>query len=212
MVKPYRLFAAKGGGSMIVEAAFAFTKLPLKIQGVEWSDLGWESRTLKTINPLGQVPTLVLPDGTVLTETAAIFLHLADRAKAFPLVPAATSPHRTAFLRWLVFLVAAVYPTFTYGDVPERWVGAPKERGAGKALRTSTDEHRKTLLSFLETQAKGPYFLGRNMSALDIYLWVLATWRPGKDWLAANCPELSAIAAKTAGHPVCQKVMSRNGY
>ena len=41
MAKSYRLFAAKGGGSMIVEVAFGFTKLPLKIQNVEWSDLGW---------------------------------------------------------------------------------------------------------------------------------------------------------------------------
>lgn len=212
MVKPYRLFAAKGGGSMIVEAAFGFTKLPLKIQNIEWSDLGWDSRTLKAINPLGQVPTLVMPDGAVLTESAAMILHLADRVKTFPLVPAATSPNRAAFLRWLIFIAAAVYPTFTYGDVPERWVGAPKEKGAGKALRTSTDEHRKVLLRFLETQAKGPYFLGKTMTAIDLYLWILATWRPGKDWLSANCPKLSAIAAKTAGHPVCAKVMRRNGY
>lgn len=212
MAKSYRLYAAKGGGSMIIEAAFAFTKLPLKVQNVEWSDLGWESRTLKDINPLGQVPTLVLPDGTVLTESAAMILHLADEVKGFPLVPPATSPSRASFLRWLVFLTAAVYPTFTYGDVPERWVGAPKEKGAGKALRTSTDEHRKVLLGFLETQAKGPYFLGKTLSALDLYLWILATWRPGKDWLAVNCPKLTAIAAKTAEHPACRKVMRRNGY
>jgi len=212
VIKPYRLFAARGGGSMIVEAAFGFTKLRLRIQNVEWSDLGWESRTLKEINPLGQVPTLVMPDGTVMTESAAMILHLADRAKAFPLVPAATSPQRAAFLRWLVFLNAAVYPTFTYGDVPERWVGAPKEKGAGKALRTSTDEHRKVLLRFLETQAKGPYFLGKTMTALDLYLWILATWRPGKEWLAANCPKLAAIAATAGEHPVCRKVMRRNGY
>jgi GST-like protein len=141
-----------------------------------------------------------------------MILHLADRTKAFSLVPAATSPQRAAFLRWLMFLASAIYPTFTYGDVPERWVGAPKEKGAGKALRTSTDEHRKVLLRFLETQAKGPYFLGKTMTALDLYLWILATWRPGKDWLAANCPKLTAIAAKTAEHPVCVKVMRRNGY
>ena len=212
MAKSYRLYAAKGGGSMIVEAAFGFTKLPLKVQNVEWSDLGWESRTLKAINPLGQVPTLVMPDGSVMTESAAMILHLADRTKAFPLVPAASSLQRAAFLRWLVFLASAVYPTFTYGDVPERWVGALKEKGAGKALRTSTDEHRKMLLSFLETQAKSPYFLGKTMTALDLYLWILATWRPGKDWLAANCPKLAAIAATTAEHPVCRKVMRRNGH
>lgn len=33
------------------------------------------------INPRGQIPALTLPDGTVVTESAAIVLHLAD---AFP--------------------------------------------------------------------------------------------------------------------------------
>jgi GST-like protein len=211
MPKPYRLYAASGGGSMIIEAAFAFTKLPLQVRNVEWSDLGWESRALKTMNPLGQVPTLVMPNGTILTESAAMILHLADRQKGFALVPAATSPHRASFLRWLVFLAAAVYPTFTYGDLPERWVGTPKDRGAGQVLRASTDAHRKVLLALLEAQAKGPYFLGRAMSALDLYVWVLATWRPGGEWLAANCPKLSAIAARTAEHPACKKVQGRNG-
>jgi GST-like protein len=48
------------------------------------------------------------------------------------------------------------------------------------------------------------------MSALDLYLWVLATWRPGEEWLAAHCPKLSAIAARTAQHPACKKVQDRN--
>jgi len=155
MPKPYRLYAASGGGSMIIEAAFAFTKLPLQVRNVEWSDLGWESRALKTMNPLGQVPTLVMPNGTILTESATMILHLADRQKGFALVPAATSPHRASFLRWLVFLAAAVYPTFTYGDVPERWVGTPKDRGAGQVLRASTDANRKVLLKYRGRTPKG---------------------------------------------------------
>ncbi len=210
MAKPYKLFAAKGGGSMIVEAAFGFTKLPLTIKDVSWDDLGWDSKMLKDLNPLGQVPTLVLPDGSVMTESAAIFLHLADRVKDYPLVPSQRHKQRAAFLRWLVFLVAAVYPTFTYGDVPERWVGVSKDKGAGKALRHATDEHRKVLLEFLEVQVTGPWFLGRTMSALDVFVWVLAKWRPGTDWLKAECPKLSEIARAMSQHVVCKRVTARN--
>ena len=156
MAKPYKMYAAKGGGSMIVEAAFGFTKLALTIKDVDWDDLGWGSKTLKGLNPLGQVPT------------------------------------------------------FTYGDVPQRWVGAPKDKGAGKALRQSTDEHRQMLLRFLELQVKGPWFLGRTMSALDVYVWVLATWRPGTDWLKAECPKLFRIAEAMGQHEVCKRVAERN--
>jgi len=206
----YRLFAAKQGGSMIVEAAFGFTKLPLTVKDIDWKDLGWKSKALAGINPLGQIPTLELPDGTILSESAAIILHLADKVPKFPLVPSPKAATRPEFLRWLVFLTSALYPTFTYGDVPERWVGQPKDKGAGKALRTSTDEHRKVLLAFLETQVRGPWFLGRNMSALDLYVWVLATWRPGRAWYAQHCPKLLKVADALEKHPVCRRVAARN--
>ena len=208
--KTYKLYAANGGGSMIVEAAFAFTKLPLTIVDMPWSDTGWNSKALKGLNPLGQVPTLILPDGSVMTESAAIVLYLADKEKNFELVPPPGHKQRAAFLRWLVFLVSAVYPTFTYGDVPERWVGEPKDKGGGKALVGATDEHRKVLWRFVETQVKGPWFLGKTFSALDIYLWPMTAWRPGRDWFKAECPKIHTIAMKVKAHPGMKKVAARN--
>ena len=44
---------------------------------------------LLPINPTGQIPTLVLPDGSVLTESAAILIHLADAHPDSGLLPAA---------------------------------------------------------------------------------------------------------------------------
>jgi GST-like protein len=206
----YRLFAATQGGSMIVEAAFGFTTLPLTVKDIDWKDLGWKSKALASINPLGQIPTLELPDGTIMSESAAIILHLADQVPKFPLVPSPKSTTRPEFLRWLEFLTSALYPTYTYGDVPVRWVGQPKDKGAGKALRASTDEHRKVLLKVLETQVRGPWFLGRDLSALDLYVWVLATWRPGREWYAQHCPKLLKVADALEEHPVCRRVAARN--
>ncbi len=210
MPKNHKLYAAKGGGSMITEVAFAYTKIPLDIIDIDSKDLGWQSKALRELKPLGQVPTLLLPDGTVMTESAAMFLHLADRVKDYALVPAASSKQRPAFLRWLVFLVAALYPTYTYGDVPERWVDAGKDKGAGKLLRQTTDGHRKVLLKYIEAHVKGPWFLGRTRSALDVYIWVLAMWRPGKDWWASECPELTHIAEQMGESKICRQVLKRN--
>lgn len=208
--KPYKLYGASGGGSMIVEAAFAFTELPVEFVDVPWKDTGWNSKVLKKLNPLGQVPTLILPDGKVMTESAAIILHLADTVPDFELVPPPGHPDRAAFLRWLMFLVAAVYPTFTYGDVTERWVGAGHKEGAGQALRESTDEHRKTLWRYVEGQIKGPWFLGKTFSALDLYMWPMKYWRPGRDWFEKECPKLSKIGAAAKALPAVKKVAARN--
>ena len=46
MAKMHTLYAAKGGGSMIVELAFAEANLPLTIIDVAWEDTGWNSKPL----------------------------------------------------------------------------------------------------------------------------------------------------------------------
>ncbi|MBP6013270.1 MAG: glutathione S-transferase family protein [Alphaproteobacteria bacterium] len=210
MTKPYKLYATNGCGSMIVEIAFGLAKVPFEIVDVPWSDTGWKSKALKKLNPLGQVPTLLLPDGTVMTESAAILFHLADTVPGFELIPPAGHPSRAEFLRWQLFLVSAVYPTFTYGDVTERWVGEPYKVGAGKLLRESTHGHRQDLWKFVEKQIEGPWFLGETFSALDIYTWAMTLWRPGRDWFRAECPKLHKIGARLDDHPVVKKVAARN--
>jgi GST-like protein len=206
---PYRLYGAKGGGSMIVEAALARAGAPVEFVDLDWDDVGWTSRTLVPLNPLGQVPTLVMPDGSVMTESAAIVLHLAERYPTAGLAPAPDDAVRAAFLRWLIFLVSAIYPTFTYGDVPKRWVGG--DETAGKLLRAGTDEHRNMLWQYVEPHIPGPWFLGEQWSVLDLYLWPMTFWRPGRAWFAEHCPKLHAIGVAMDADPVCRAVAKRNG-
>jgi GST-like protein len=206
----YKLYGAKGSGSMIVEAAFGRARLPVEFVDLAFDDVGWGSRSLAPLNPLGQVPTLVMPDGSIMTESAAIVLHIAERAPQANLVPALDHPQHTAFLRWLVFLVSPVYSTFTYGDVPKRWVAG--DEAAAMALRTSTDEHRNLLWRYVEARIDGPWFLGATWSALDLYMWTMTFWRPGRDWFKAECPKLHAIGVAMDADPVCKAVAARNGF
>src|SRR5512142_1592695 len=111
------------------------------------------------------------------------------------LIPPPGDRTRAAFYRWSVFLVAAVYPTFTYGDDPRKWV--PDEEGA-KELRASTDRHREACWLQLESVAGEPWFLGGRRSALDLYVAVMTRWRPGILWFAKRTPKLVAIAKKAA--------------
>jgi GST-like protein len=204
----YTLYGASGSGSMVVEAALALAGAPVRIIDVPWEQTGWESSVLKDLNPLGQLPTLLLPSGEVMTESAAIVLHVADRSPGTNLAPPADHPDRTAFLRWLVFLVSAVYPTFTYGDVPKRWVDGDEE--AGKKLRKGTDEHRQMLWRYLEGIVGEPWFLGETFSALDVYIWLMRWWRPGREWFAAECPRLDAVGRRSEALPAVAQVQGRN--
>jgi GST-like protein len=205
----WTLYAAKGGGSMIVEVALEIAGVPYEVVDVPWGDMGPGSKAITPLNPLGQVPTVVLPDGSVMTESAAIVLFLADLVPDAKLVPPPGDPERAAFLRWLAFLVAAVYPTFTYGDGPKRWLDGDEEMG--KRLRASTDAHRENLLRYLEEHvAREPWFLGATFSALDLYLWVVSIWRPGRKWWEANTPKMHRIVREVAKMPAALKVKERN--
>ncbi len=196
---------------MIVEVAFARANVPVEFVDLAWDDIGWNSRTLAPLNPLGQVPTLVMPDGIgddrERGDHSAPGRHRAERRSS---CRRRDHPQRPAFLRWLVFLVSAVYSTFTYGDDPKRWLGG--DEAAGKVLRESTDDHRELLWRHLETQVGSPWFLGDTWSALDIYLWQMQFWRPGRDWFAELCPKLRAIGAAMSDDPHCKAVAKRNGF
>src|SRR5262249_3449661 len=127
----YKLYARPGWGSTLVETQLAWYGLPYEIEDVD--DLFASASARERVapaNPLAQVPTLILPDGQVMTESAAIPLHLADVAGSSDLAPPPGDPTRPGFLRWLIFLVANVYPTFTYIDDPARFVpGEAAQKG-----------------------------------------------------------------------------------
>jgi GST-like protein len=204
----YTLYARAGWGSALVEAQLAWYLLPYRIEEVD--DLFASAaarRRLAEVNPLAQLPTLVLPDGSVMTESAAITLHLADVAGSDELVPPPGDPLRPMFLRWLVFLVANLYPTFTYADDPSRFVSG---EAAQKAFRANVDAYARQLWAMVEQAAIGPWFLGARFSALDIYVAIMTRWRPRRTWFAENCVRLHAIAAKADAEPKLRVVLLRN--
>jgi GST-like protein len=164
---------------------------------------------IREVNPLGQLPVLDLPDGSRMTESAAMTLHLADLAGSEALVPGPKAPQRAEFLRWLVYIVAQIYPCFTFADVPTRYV----RDSEAEDYKERVTERSKLLWQVLGAEAArkgGPWVLGQRFSALDIYVAVMAQWRPGPHWFGAVEPGLQAIAQATAARPELAAVFARN--
>src|SRR5262245_23431226 len=61
----------------------------------------------KKVNPLGHVPALD-DDGTVITESAAIIMHLADRFPEKGLAPKPGTPERGLYYRWIVYAMVTM--------------------------------------------------------------------------------------------------------
>ncbi|MFI5012474.1 MAG: glutathione S-transferase family protein [Hyphomicrobiales bacterium] len=205
----YTLLGCPGWGSALVEAALTLCDLPFAFEAIDMKGGKAARERLTRLNPLGEVPTLILPGGETMTESAAIMLYLADLVPHTGLVPLMPGARRTAFLRWLVFIVAAVYPTFTYGDDPSRYVSS---KAAQDELRAATDAVKVKAWSQLEAAVDpAPWMLG-GFTALDIYVTVMVHWRPGKSWFVTNCPKLDRVADEGLKLPKLRSVWEHNKF
>ncbi len=107
----YKLYWAQGSGAMAPQALFEeigaeYEKIVIDIEKEEH-----KSDAFLSVNPMGQIPALVLPDGTLMTETAAMLAHIVDRHPEAKLAPPAGGAESARFFRWLFFLSSSVYPT-----------------------------------------------------------------------------------------------------
>jgi GST-like protein len=189
------LLAHPGFGSALIEAQLDLHGLPYAREVLE--------------NRLGQLPVLLLPSGEVMTESAAITLHLADLARSDALVPGPDAAERARFLGFLVFAVAQVYASFTYADNPARFVA---EEAARPPFLAAIAAHREALHGVLEAEAGAPWFLGARFSALDLYIATMTRWTPRRPWFAAHAPKLVAIAERVDAMPALAAWRARNGW
>jgi len=201
------LYGAPGWGSTLAEALLTWCEVPYRFENVSGFDVPGPARSLLlSLNPLAQVPTLILPNGEVMTESVAIALLLSEQHPAAGLAPKAGSHERPQFLRRLVWLAAAVYPTFTYDDYPERWTAAdPAE------LRLRVARHREGLWrSFEAALGEDSWSVGEQFSAIDIFICVMTRWKPRRKWFQTECPKLYAIAGKVDALERLKPVWARN--
>ena len=200
------LHGCKGCGSTAVEALLEMAGTTCERRIFDWDDrAAWDR--LRAVNPLAQVPTLVLDDGTIVTESAAIVLWIADRFPDAALMPDGERERALAY-RWIVSFATNVYGPIIVGDFPSRWVDGEAAQDSLKAK--ALQRLRDAWTAFEATLAPAPYLLGDRISALDVYVAMIARWRPGRAWLATNCPKAMAAVLVTEAHPVVASVWARN--
>ncbi|HSV69668.1 MAG TPA: glutathione S-transferase [Methylibium sp.] len=207
----YTLYGAKGSGSAAVEAALEWTGAAYtQVKGATWEPgPGYEA--LKQVNPLGQVPTLALPDGTAMSESAAILVHLGLVHPGSGLLSAAPAA-RARTLRGLVYLVANCYAAIGVIDYPERWLPEGARKPARERLRAGTRTRLHGLWDRFadDFDAGTPYLGGAAPDALDLLAVVVSKWSGARQHLAASRPAFSALLQRIEAHPRIAPTMARH--
>ena len=150
------------------------------------------------ISPLGYVPALALPDGSVLTEGVAILLYVADQKPELGLVPPAGDPNRYQAYRWLTFISSEIHKGFGPLFNPTM----PEE------LKKAALERLKTRFSFIEKHlAKHEWLVGDRFTVADIYAFVCLGWSAFMHIDLSEWPQIQSFLTRVGNRPVVMEAL-----
>lgn len=206
----YTIFGDLRSGAFSAEAALAHAGAPYEFEIVSLDRNEQREPAFLAVNPSGKVPALRLPEGEIITESAAILLTVADHFPNARLLPPQGTAMRAQAYRWLAFMASEIYPMVEISDYPERFAPDGPE---AEQLRQRVQQRIRERLLIVERNAAGPWLLSTGFSILDIYAAMFTCWRGsvGRDWLAAdNIPKLKGIADALSQRPAIAPVWERH--
>lgn len=152
-----------------------------------------------TVNPMGQVPTLRLDDGAVLTENAVVLQYIADRFPTAGLVPPAGSVERYRAQEWLNFIGTELHKAIFIPLLDPKAAPGAKEFARSKIERSfgrlnAALEGRETLLD--------------RFTVADAYLVTVLNWGAYSGVDLAQWPAVQAFYQRTIKRPAVARALT----
>jgi len=205
----YTLFGSAGSGSAAIEVALGVVGAPYRVVNAAT----WEPESaldeLKRANPLGQIPTLVLPEGGVLTESAAILVHLGLVHPGSGLLPVDAAA-RAQSIRGLVYIAANCYAAIGVTDYPERWCAQPDEAVTKNVALGARHRLHHYWSTFADQFPTTPWLSGAQPGALDYLAAVVSKWSGSRPHLEKHRPAFFAALKNIESLPAVSPVFARH--
>jgi glutathione S-transferase len=162
------------------------------------------------INPNGRIPTLV--DGNlIVSEAAAIVLHLVDQHADAGLAPQVGTPERAAYYQWLTFLTNSLQEELMIWQYPDRLAG--NDPSATDVVKHGAEARANRFLDVIEDhlRANGPLFLGNRLSAVDFYLVMLSRWARPMVRPPRSRPSIAKLLDRVTALPSVRRAYEQEG-
>ncbi len=154
------------------------------------------------VNPKGQVPTLQLDDGGILTEGPVIVQLIADKAPAANLLPANGTAERYRAQEWLNFISTELHKMFSP-------LFQPALADEAKAFFRDRLNDR---FAYLDSQLAGKdYLMGKTFTVADGYLYTILRWADAMKFDLSSLKHLMAYKARVAARPKVQEALKSEG-
>ncbi|CEL30314.1 MULTISPECIES: glutathione S-transferase family protein [Pseudomonas] len=203
----YQLYGHRNSGAASIEAALELCQIAFRFIDIEASTEAAED--LAKLNPLKQIPTLQLPDGSVLTESAAILIHLGLTFPKSGLLPA-KADERDQAIRGLVYIVSNCYAAIGVVDYPERWLVMPDEASQQNLIAGARQRLHWSWEVFADQFSAELYLDDETPGALDVLAAVVTRWAGSREHLRQTRPGFYAWLQRIDRHPVLAPVFARH--
>ncbi len=200
----YKLYDWNQTGGTSVRAALAELEIPYDLVEIDIRSGAQITDDYTRINPSQQVPSLELPDGSILTENTAILMHLADTHPEADLAPRCGTVERAQINRWLSFFAMNVYEGEYHRIRPERYTTDPSAAQGIADAATASVKRRYDI--FEDAIGDGPYFRGDRFSILDIYVWMLVQWWGDYEAMRRDHPKTLRLVETVMDRPKIKPV------
>lgn len=125
------------------------------------------------INPAGKVPVLE-DDGRIITESAAICMHLAAKYPKTRLMPPDGTPERTECYKWVSFILTELDASLW--TIAKHRFGLPKERRVPAVIETAGWEFRNAVKLLASGLDGKPFLAGASLTVADILAGHVLLW------------------------------------
>ena len=175
---------------------------PFELRLVDRDQDVQKSAAYLKLNPNGKIPVLV-DDGDAIFETGAIGLHLADKFPEAALAPLPGTHQRGAYYKWMVFIACVPQAEFRAWFYPHEFVDDP---ALGPHVNASANMRLMGIFERIANQlGGGPWLLGEQFSAPDLYLLMMTRWGKTMPTTPARAfPEIAAHAERVLARPAVQ--------
>lgn len=205
----YKLYNVKAWGSLSIHCL-------LEEMGVPYTNIWMTAEQVRAaefraISPLGQVPALGLPDGRSLYESAAIVSFLIAAHPETHMSPALGSPAYGEFMSLLHLMSTEIYPAISLSFGGSIYARTDTEDAF---IAEKARERSEGYWQLIEKRlaASGPWLMGREYSALDLYAFMLSLWaRPSEEALHGRFPAIAKLAASVRARPKLKAVLESHG-
>jgi glutathione S-transferase len=161
-----------------------------------------DGKDFLTISAKGYVPALVLDNGEVLTETAALLPYIGGLNPAATLIPAAGTLGNFRVAEWVAYVNSELHKSFTPLFRP----------GSSDEMKAAARENVLKRLALVETTLSDrPYLTGNDFTVADAYLYVVLSWTGMVGVDISGLPRTTEFLKRCAARPAVQAARKGEG-